>query len=59
MAATVHVTPLNDLIEHDTDSEEPSCVCGPQTVPVEVGGLVAWAYVHASLDGREFVEEVP
>lgn len=57
MAATVHVTPLDDLVEHDTDSEEPSCVCGPKTVPIELDGSVAWAYVHASLDGREFAEE--
>ncbi|WP_434744669.1 hypothetical protein [Streptomyces sp. A-14] len=59
MGATVHVIPLNDLVEHDTDSEEPSCVCGPNAVPIEVGGVVVWAYVHASLDGRELAEEVP
>lgn len=57
MAAAMHVTPLDDLIQHDTNSDSPVCVCGPETVPVEIGGLVAWAYVHASLDGREFTEE--
>ncbi|MGW0780315.1 hypothetical protein [Streptomyces sp. NPDC002913] len=57
MAATVHVTPLDDLIEHDTDSDDSSCVCGPQEVPLDLGGgFIAWAYVHASLDGREHVE---
>ncbi|MEI5032379.1 hypothetical protein RB201_04060 [Streptomyces sp. S1A(2023)] len=59
MAATAHVVPLDDLIDHDTDSEEPSCVCGPETVPIELGEIVAWAYVHASLDGRELAEEDP
>lgn len=59
MAATAHAAPLDDLIEHDTDSEDPSCACGPEAVLVEIGGLVVWAYVHAFLDGREFAEEVP
>lgn len=59
MAATAHVAALDDLIEHETGGDEPSCVCGPEAVPVEVGGLVVWVYVHASLDGREFAEEVP
>ncbi|MEU9611914.1 hypothetical protein AB0D56_10215 [Streptomyces sp. NPDC048209] len=57
MAATIHVTPLNDLVAHNTDSDDASCVCGPQTVPVEIGGQIAWAFVHASLDGREFAGE--
>jgi hypothetical protein len=57
MAATVHIAPVDDLIEHDTDTGDSSCVCGPEVVPVEIEGLIAWAYVHASLDGREFAEE--
>ncbi|MDP5310378.1 hypothetical protein [Streptomyces poriferorum] len=57
MAVTVHVAPLRDLIDHETGSDEPSCVCGPAAMPVELcDGLVAWAYIHASLDGREHSE---
>ena len=57
MAATVHVTPLGDLIDHETDVDDGSCVCGPTTVALELGhGLIAWAYVHPSLDGREQAE---
>jgi hypothetical protein len=49
---TQHVYPLNDLIEHDTDSDE--CVCGPRAEPVERDdGSMAWLVVHHGLDGRE------
>lgn len=59
MAAVVHVAPVDDLIEHETDSDEASCVCGPATLPLELcDGLVAWAHIHASLDGRENAEGV-
>ncbi|MEV0917833.1 hypothetical protein AB0I93_26695 [Streptomyces sp. NPDC049967] len=54
MTATVHVAPISDLIEHETESDEPTCICGPVTMPIElVDGLIAWAHVHVSLDGRE------
>lgn len=51
-----HVYPLDDLIEHDLDTDE--CVCGPADVPVERDdGSIAWMVVHNSLDGRELHEE--
>ncbi|MEU1434072.1 hypothetical protein ABZ438_08225 [Streptomyces sp. NPDC005786] len=56
MAATVHVAPLDDLIEHDTEVDDASCVCGPATVPLDINGSAAWVYVHPSLDGREVLE---
>ena len=48
----IHVYPVRDLIEHDTNSDE--CVCGPTTeaVPREDGSF-GWVVVHHSLDGRE------
>lgn len=46
---TLHVMPVDDLIEHDAD-----CVCGPTTVPVERDdGTIGFYVVHHSLDGRE------
>ncbi len=49
---TVHVVPVNDLVEHDTDGVE--CVCGPTTeaVPRDDGSM-GWVVTHHSLDGRE------
>lgn len=53
--STLHVVPLNDLIEHDRDGED--CPCGPTIKPVERDdGSIAWMVVHASLDGRELTE---
>lgn len=52
MTDTVHVFPVGDLVEHDTDTED--CVCGPTTEPVERDdGSFGWLIVHHSLDGRE------
>lgn len=52
MNDTVHVYPVNDLIEHDTDGDE--CVCGPTPKPeVRDDGSIGWVMVHHSLDGRE------
>lgn len=57
MAATVHVEPVGDLIAHETDVDEPSCVCGPQALSIIFdSGLTAQAFVHFSLDGRELAE---
>ncbi|WP_309049115.1 hypothetical protein [Streptomyces sp.] len=51
---TLHVTPIGDLVGHDTSTAEPDCVCGPETRPVAQGdGSMAWLLVHHSLDGRE------
>ena len=47
MAEDQHVIPLNDLLEHDTDSKE--CWCDPE-IKVEGAVLVV---VHNSFDGRE------
>ena len=50
--ATVHVFPVNDIIEHNTDTDD--CVCGPTTEPViNDDGSCGWVIVHHSLDGRE------
>lgn len=47
----VSVWPLDDLIDHDVDSDD--CVCGPKTEPVERDdGSIAWILAHEALDGR-------
>lgn len=52
---TVHVVPINDLIEHDDIGDD--CVCGPTTEPVKADdGYVGWVITHHSLDGRELSE---
>lgn len=49
---TVHISPGNDLIEHDTETGD--CVCGPECRPAEQrDGSILWILVHHSLDGRE------
>lgn len=49
---TVHISPRNDLIQHDTETED--CLCGPECRPVkQEDGSVLWIVVHHSLDGRE------
>lgn len=53
--STVHVLPVDDLIEHDSDGGE--CPCGPSTEPVfRDNGSNGWLVVHHSLDGREASE---
>lgn len=55
MSETFHVFPVNDLVEHETDSDD--CVCGPTTEPVETeDGSTNWLVIHHSLDGRELDE---
>ena len=47
-----HVFPVNDLIEHDTDTDD--CVCGPTAeLVIDDDGSCGWVIVHHSLDGRE------
>jgi hypothetical protein len=42
MSAPIHVIPLHDLVEHDTDGEE-ECVCGPRVEPVpREDGSMGW-----------------
>ena len=43
----LHVYPINDLLEHDTDGEV--CLCDP-AIEVRGGKLI---YIHNSFDGRE------
>lgn len=53
--STVHIIPVNDLVEHDTDSD--GCPCGPRVEPVERDdGSYGWLLTHHSLDGRELHE---
>jgi len=55
---TVHVYPDNDLVEHDTDTNEADCMCGPTTRPIKrKDGSVGWVITHSSLDGREAREQ--
>jgi hypothetical protein len=54
--STVHVEPINDLIEHDTSGQP--CVCGPTEHPVKHdNGSIGWVVVHNSLDDRERYEQ--
>lgn len=54
VTGVLHVCPAGDLVEHDTATTEPDCVCGPTVQPVERGdGSMGWLIVHHSLDGRE------
>lgn len=49
--ADLHIVPVGDLIEHDTDGE---CACGTTDRAVKRDdGSVGWIAVHHSLDGRE------
>lgn len=53
-----HVTPVDDLIEHDTHHDD--CACGPTVERVECGdGSDGWLYIHHSLDGRELTRLDP
>ncbi|WP_170931965.1 hypothetical protein [Brachybacterium massiliense] len=54
MGQTFHVYPVDDLIAHDTETED--CICGPkiELVPSETGD--GWLITHNSLDGREAKE---
>ena len=49
----MHVFPVDDLVEHDTETSEPDCVCGSEVQPVvREDGSVEWLLVHQALDGR-------
>ena len=50
--STVHVYPVRDLIEHDTNGAD--CICGPTIEAVfRDDGSNGWLTTHHSLDGRE------
>ena len=52
-----HVWPISDGIEHDIESSDGDCICGPCASPVKCeDGSVGWIYTHHSLDGREASE---
>lgn len=52
---TWHVYPVNDHIEHDTDTDD--CVCIPDQRAVKrADGSIGWIAVHHSPDGRELSE---
>ncbi len=54
--STVHVLPVNDLIEHEDVGD--GCPCGPTVEPVEADdGVIGWIITHHSLDGRELLEQ--
>lgn len=55
-ATTLHVTPTDDLVEHDTSSDG-ACVCGPDTELVQSDDGDKWLIRHHSLDGREENED--
>ncbi|MBC9954931.1 hypothetical protein ICM05_09805 [Leucobacter sp. cx-42] len=50
----LHVYPVEDAIEHDTETD--ACICGPALEHVATGNGDGWVYVHHSLDGREQYE---
>jgi hypothetical protein len=56
-AATLHVIPVGDVIEHDSDGID-ICPCGPDSEWI-IGqhGAHGKVVVHHSLDGRENWEE--
>lgn len=57
MTNVLHVTPQCDLVDHDTGTAEPDCVCGPEVRPdPQEDGSMGWLLVHHSLDGREQAE---
>jgi hypothetical protein len=33
MTNTLHVTPMHDLVDHDTSTAEADCACGPEVRP--------------------------
>lgn len=52
MSDTIHVLPVNDLIEHEDEGED--CPCGPRVEAVfREDGSNGWIVVHNALDGRE------
>lgn len=44
-----HVVPINDLIEHNTESKE--CICGPE---IDFDNELV---IHAAMDRREVFEK--
>lgn len=55
MSERLHVVPIEDLVEHNTNGDD--CLCGPEheLVPGK-DGSDNWLIIHHSLDGRELAE---
>jgi hypothetical protein len=56
----VHVHPRRDQLDHVLDDSPPTCPCGPHVEPVPLEdhpGVHAFLITHASLDGRELLED--
>ena len=51
LSATVHIVPVDDLIEHETEGE--SCVCGPTVEWIQGKDGNGWVITHHALDGRQ------
>lgn len=51
MTDTYHVYPVDDLVEHDLDSQD--CACNPRIEVQPNGNIVV---IHNAWDGREQVE---
>lgn len=55
---TLHVVPRGDLIDHDTTTADPDCICGPNTEHTpRADGSDGWILIHHALDGRETGEQ--
>lgn len=51
MINVVHVSPINDLLDHDTVGD---CACLPVCKPVERDdGSIGYVVVHNAWDGRQ------
>lgn len=48
----LHVYPLSDKLEHNTESN--LCLCNPRTEPQPDG---TYLIIHNSFDGREYQEK--
>lgn len=58
MTDTLHVHPATDLVGHDTSTDEPDCVCGPQVQPEQrEDGSYGWLIVHHSLRATDTQSE--
>jgi hypothetical protein len=57
MTDRFHVIPKDDIVQHDTSTED--CVCGIRVEPVTgTDGSMSWLLIHAALDGRDMEGDV-
>ena len=51
--STLHVVPVDDLVEHESATDQPDCACGPTPTLVQHDSEPDhWLIVHHALDGR-------